>query len=688
MAPCFNSGTTMTRLFIDIETYSPVDIKHGTYAYSEQAELLMFAYAFDDQPVQQWVPAEGETLVQHPDLRQALSDQDVLLHAHNAMFERVVLTRLMPEIPELKVPYRWHCDMVHAMYKSLPGSLDKLGDIVGVAQDKKKLSEGKRLINLFCKPRTPTKNKPWTRADHTNEPDKWQKFKAYNVQDVEAERAVYTKLEKWPVPESEWRLYRLDQRINDRGLPIDTELLHGALELADRENEKLLNEARVLTGLDNPNSVSQLHEWLSDRGLSLPNLQKHTIEAALADENLGAVEHRVLKIRQQVSKTSTKKYQALINSTSSDGRLRGAFKFYGAQRTGRWAGQLFQPHNLPRGYSDEFDIDLAGDLIRQRDPNELLSALIDEPLEALSKSLRSVVRAPEGYRLDIADLNAIEHRVLGWVAQSDSILLLHEKGLDPYKIFGSQWFRKHYDEITKDERTLSKPPVLGCGYMLSAGQEKTDPATGEIVRLGLLGYAHSMGVSLTVSQAQDAVTMWRDSHPEVCQFWNDVDSAFRQVITYGGQAQVNDITFLYSKPFVQIVLPNNRRLFYLSPKIEQRVPPWERDKKNPKTIPAITYMGVNQITRAWQRLETHPGKITENIVQAIARDVLANGMIEAEAEGFEIIGHVHDEIITCNPVDSKLSVDLLCECMSRRPSWARDLPLGAEGFTTQMYRKD
>lgn len=672
-------------LFIDIEVRSPTSIKHGVYAHADDpdAELLLVAYALGREPVRQWSPAEGEPVP--ADLHKALTYHPAL-RAQNAAYERTVLASKYSQ--DLRDPDIWRCDMVGALYKSLPGSLDKLGEIVGLPADKRKLAEGKRLVKLFCMPRKPTKNKPWMWADHTNEPDKWALFKEYNRQDVETQRAIHYKLNRWPLPDTEQRIWELDQRINDRGLPIDMDLVRGAISVAETQFTQLTEQLVSLTGLANPNSVQQLLGWLSSEGIEMPNLQKATVIKTLQDPSVTGTPRKVLEIRQTIAKASNKKYNALVNAVSPDNRLRGTFQFYGANRTGRWTGKIFQPHNLPRGYSDPKEIQLVRDLLAGKDPQNLLGLLTDDdPLTAMSKVLRACVRAPKGYHLDVADLNAIENRVLGWIARCQSILDVHNNGLCPYKSFAAHWFRLPYDAITKAMRTLAKPPVLGCGYMLSAGLE-IETEDGNIELTGLRAYADSMGVTMDEDEAREAVDLFRTSYPEIPILWDELDQAFRDTIRSRRSNRVGYVTFHYDKPFVVIELPNKRCLFYHDARILPRVPPWEWDKPNPKTRPTITYMGQHQQTKNWVRITTHPGKITENIVQAIARDVLAEGLLAADAMGFEIIGHVHDEIIACTPDGSPLTVRDLCDCMSRPLVWAPGLPLKAEGFQTVMYRKD
>lgn len=683
------------RLFIDIETFSTVDVKDGLYPHAENAEVLLFGYAFDRDDPKLWSPAEGEAMPK--DLEAGLRDPSVLVHAFNAQYEIVVLREvwkamqmygLIPvslAFPDLT---RWRCDMVLALTKSLPGSLDKLGPILNMPVEKQKLAEGKRLIRLFCQHRKPTANKPWDRADHTNEPEKWDLFKQYNLGDVSAQQQVFYRLQKWPVPEHEQELWRLDQQINDRGLPIDIDLCRGAIELAEREQEQMHDELQRLTGLDNPNSITQLMEWLEDQNVFLMNLQKLTVSQTLERDDLPDDVRRVLTLRLQTSKNSVKKYTALINAVTRDGRLCGAFQFAGANRTWRWTGRKFQPHNLPRGYKNSTDLSIARELILERDPDNLLPVMLDPTMEVLSGCLRSVVRAPDGYLLNVCDLNAIENRVLGWVAECDTILAVHRAGLCPYRDFGTRFFLVSYDQIDDAMRTLSKPPVLGCGYMLSGGEMVTDK-NGVKFRTGLWAYAHDMGVPFSRDQAHQAVTVFRDTYPEVVNYWYAVDDAFRRVIQTRQPVSVGPITFHFSNPFVCIRLPSGRGLYYYRATIEPRIPPWERDKENPKTKPTICYWGQDQETKAWKKLTTHPGKITENIVQAVARDILAEGLKAADQAQLDVRGHVHDEIIILSPEQkARQQLDVLTECMSRDIAWAPGLPLGAEGFTTKAYRKD
>lgn len=681
----------MPQLFIDIETYYPTRsvVKAGAHASAEDAEIILLAYALGDGPVIQWSPREGEKMP--ADLIANLLDPNVTVRALNAMFERVTMKQVLPRmgyhgvVPDVS---RWRCDMVLALTKSLPGSLDKMGDIVGLPQDKKKLATGKRLIKMFCGPRTPTANKPWTRSDHTNEPEKWQEFKMYNALDVEAHRGSYLKLGKFPITPDEQKFWELDQLINDKGLPLDVPLIEGALEVAASEHVRLFTELQKITKLANPNSVAQLKEWLFEKGLDLPDMTKLSVSRALETPGrLRKPVKRALEIRQQLSKTSNKKYDALLGAMSSDGTLKGAFQFYGANRTGRWTGKKFQPHNLPRGYKDEADIHMAGELIRAGDPDNWLPLMVGKPMDVLSQCLRSVVRAPEGKKLIVSDLNAIENRVLGWITGCDSILEVFRKGLCPYKDFATAFFGVTYDEVDAAMRTLSKPPVLGCGYMLSGGEEKKN-ARGDVIRTGLWAYADSMGVDFTKEQSHFAVQLFRQRFVEVVRYWEAVDLAFRNCISTGATTKVGVVRFHKKGPFVCIRLPSGRDLYYYKPTLQLRTPPWELGKKNPQKRQTICYWGQDQQTKQWTEQSTHPGKITENIDQAISRDILATGIWNAHHAGMDVRGHVHDEIIAIADEGDTSALDTLTEIMSADIPWAPGLPLGAAGFECKFYRKD
>jgi DNA polymerase len=684
-------------LITDTEVYSETPIKKGTWAFlrDPHAELLLASWVLEENPdqVYQWAPFEGE-----------LPPKDIIFYlqsactrkkwAFNAMFDFWAYKLLLPKLGfHFPMDIRdWRCDMVNALSKSLPSGLELLCHVLGLPLDKQKQAHGKKLIKLFCQPQVNKDGSTW-RATPQSHPDEWRLFKEYNKQDSIAQCAVHRILQRWPCNEWEWDLWHRDQEKNAYGLPINTDMVVGALRIAHREKSRAFAKMKSITGLDNPNSITQLHEWLDDQHVYVPDMTKLSVADALAHPETPEYVQEVLLCRQEVAKTSTAKYAALVGTVCPDGRLRGAFQYRGAPRTGRASGRIFQPHNLPKGKLEIKELHEAVELIQQGDPQDVLGLYYGRPMDVLSSCIRAVVQAPAGQLLLVADLSAIENRVLGWLSCCSGILDVFRNGLDPYKDFGSRMFRKPYDQVTKKERNDSKPPVLGCGFMLSGGILRKDPRDGRMVKTGLWAYAEAMKIELTKEQAHTAVQVFREAFPEVVQFWWDVDNAFRHAIEHKTTVQVGYLTFRWEKPFVTIQLPSGRKLYYCSPKILYRIPPWELDKERPKPKLTITYNQMDPKTNQWMRVTTHPGKITENCVQAVANDILGEGLREAdrlrqEDPDFEIVGDVHDEIIAVADADSPVTIDDLCKAMSKPVPWAPGLPLAANGFITTVYRKD
>jgi DNA polymerase len=460
------------------------------------------------------------------------------------------------------------------------------------------------------------------------------------------------------VIDREWEHWMLDCEINQRGVPIDRTLVMNGIAAYEKNMESLYARAKRLTRLNNPNSVTQLLSWLDQRGVQSDTLDKLAVRDLLLTELPDDV-RELLEVRQQMSMTSIKKLYALRDATSEDGRLRNTLQFYGASRTGRWAGRLFQPQNIPRGSLKGAELYATVERIR---------AGGDATMDELQSVLRCCIRAPGGKRLVVADLANIESRILGWVADEPTMLKVFRDGRDIYKDYGESLLRKAYGAITTPERNYCKPPALGCGYGLGAK--------------GLIKYADGMGVEMNFDQSQAAVEAFRNRYSAVPVLWRDLESASMRVIREGGQCRVGRVTFRSDDPWLFLDLPSGRSLAYLLPQIEMREAPWGED------VPTVTYMGVNQYTRKWERLTTYGGKWVENICQAISRDVLAEGLQEAEATGFECVLHTHDEIVSLVDDDDWLDETALSECMATAPSWADDkLYLGAEGFSDVIYRK-
>lgn len=648
-------------LTVDIESYSDLDLKKvglHVYAAHPSTRILIAAWAVDDDPVASI--SEGSGGLDKQRLVALLQSDDATVHAWNAAFEVALFYHCWGvEIPLERV----RCDMVHAMSLALPGSLAQAGKAIGLDPELLKSSVGTRLINKFCKPRKPTKGKPWARCTIDTDPEDWAQFVGYCRQDVEAERAIHQRLRAFPMRAADWAEWRLDQKINTTGLPIDSTLVRGAIAADAAGRKPLVEESKRITGLANPNSLATLRKWLADQGVDTPNLTKTTVRDLLLEE-LPEDVRRALELRQQLGKTSVTKYQALDRATCEDGRLRGSLQFYGASRTGRWAGRIFQPQNIPRGSIKSTD-QLHQTVERVRAGGE---ATADE----LSSCIRSAVRAPEGQLIRVADLANIESRILGWLAHSRRMLSCFASGGDIYRDFGGELFRMPAADLSKEQRNYSKPPTLGCGYGLGAD--------------GLVAYAAGMGQEMNIVEANDAVMVFRRTYHEVVRLWRLLEGATKDLIEYGKPGEgrrVGRLVFELKPPFLFMRLPSGRRLAYYKPKVEMQMAPWG------DRVPTVTYMGVDQYTRKWTRMSTFGGKWVEQACQAISRDLLAHGMALADDMQFEVIGHTHDELQALSDADSWLDHEVLSWCMYQPPPWADEhLHLDAEGFSDIIYRKD
>lgn len=698
---------------MDYETFSEVDItKAGgdVYARDPSTEILMCAYAFDEEPVKLWVPAEGQPIPS--DFKSALTDKTVTKFAWNKPFEYQITKHVLG----IDVPHNlWRDPMVLAMSCSFPGSLDKVGKIIGIEEDKQKLSRGKALIRKFCVPRKPTKNKPWVRDSLWTERDDWEEFKAYCVNDVEAERAIWHKLKAYDMPRHEWNYWVLDQLINQAGMPINQEYVDAACRIYDEAVTSYLAEMGNITGLDNPNSPKQILPWLQAQGYVFDDLLKGHVSRAIemcedtlkehfddpqVQKEVGELK-TVMELRQKSAAASVKKYYALQRATPrEDGNLRNCFQFAGAQRTWRWAGRIFQPQNLPRA---------DGVFAMQKGENpwnysqrlykycrqlcemhaEDVSLIYGDPITMLKSLIRSTVIAPEGYVIIDADLNAIENRVLGWMASDPLILRVFELNRDPYVDFATYMFGQDYDALfaeykagDKTKRTTAKPGVLGCGYMLGAGEERENKKTGEIEATGLLGYAWNMGVKLTHEESQHSVDVFRKTFKEVKNFWYEIEKAALHCVRTGRPVDFRMLRFDIKGPFLRMRLPSGRHLHYYRPRVEPKRTPWGETRDN------LTYEGLNT-TGQWVRISTHPGKLTENADQAISRDLLAHGMRLAYKEGIDVRAHVHDQILGLAKEDeAEEKLRILQECMGFGPDWASGLPLASAGHICKVFLKD
>ena len=642
----------MRTLSIDIETYSDVDLsKCGVYKYASSPtfEVLLFGYAVDGGDVCVVDLACGEQIPE--EVISALSDTSVTKWAFNAMFERVCLSNFLGEWLE---PEGWHCTMVWSATLGLPLSLESAGAALGL--EKQKLTEGKDLIRYFCVPCRPTKaNGGRTRNRPEHDPGKWERFKAYNLRDVETEMQIQKRLSNFPVPDAIWEEYHLDQEINDRGIGVDMELVRQAIAIDTRSRERLTAAMQELTKLENPNSVQQMKQWLADHGLETDTLGKKAVAELVktAPEPLRAV----LSLRQQLAKSSVKKYTAMENAVCADSRAHGMFQFYGANRTGRFSGRLIQLQNLPQNHMG--DLAEARALVRSGN-YEALSLLYEDIPDTLSQLIRTAFVPQDGRKFIVADFSAIEARVIAWFAGERWRLKVFEDGGDIYCASASQMFHVPVEKhgINGHLRQKGKIAELALGYGGSVGALKS---------MGAL----EMG--LAEEELQPLVDAWRGSNPMITQFWWDVDRAVKDCIRQRVPTETHGLRFDYRSAMLFITLPSGRRLAYVKPRIGE----------NQFGGESVTYMGVSG-TKKWERLESYGPKFVENIVQGTARDILCYAM--QTLKNCSIVAHVHDEIII--EADRRISVAAVCEQMGRTPPWAKGLKLWADGYECEFYQKD
>ena len=682
----------MSTLFLDLETYSDVPISYGTHRYAERAEIMVVAFAIDDRPVEVW----DMTLPVNSRLPHMLEAADRVV-IHNSMFDRTVLRANGIDLPASKI----HDTMVQALAHSLPGSLGKLCEIFRLPVDQAKDKEGRRLINLFCKPLP--KNRKLRRATRETHPDLWQNFLDYARLDIEAMRAIYKKMPRW---NDERDLWLLDQRINDRGVAIDMGLVEAAIAAIGTEKDRLAEEAQDLTlGLvGSTTRRDALLDYIVEvYGITPEDLRASTVEQMLADDNLAPELRELLAVRLQATTSSTAKYQALQRATSSDGRLRGTLQFCGASRTGRWAGRLFQPQNLPRPNMPAEVIEAGIETLKTGEEIEPLS--FGSVMDLASNALRGCIIAPPGKKLVVADLSNIEGRVLAWLAgeqwKLDAFAAYDRgEGADLYKVTAGRILGKPADQVTKLERQqVGKVAELALGYEGGVGAFITFATAYAIDLDQLAGVAretlapavleesasawdwnrqqkrNTFGLSQETWIAIDGIKRaWRNAHPGISSLWKALGFAYRAAVdSPGTEMFVNQLRVTRAAGWARIILPSGRSLCYPSPAIGE-------DGK-------LSYMGVGQYSRRWERIGTYGGKLVENVTQAVARDVLAAGMLLAERNGFEIALSVHDELITEAPDEPGFNAELLAACMSENPDWADGLPLSAAGFEAYRYKK-
>lgn len=649
----------MKKLSCDIETFSDVDlIRCGVYKYADSPdfEMLLFAYAADDGDVHIIDIAGGEELPEK--IIQAIKSDTVVKTAYNAQFERVCLSRYL-KLPEGEYlnPQSWYCTAVQAAELALPLSLADVGSVLGL--ERQKMTEGKELIKYFCVPCKPTKsNGNRTRNRPCHDINKWETFKKYCMRDVDVERQIADKLKMYPISDEEHRLYVLDQIINDRGVLVDCELAKQAVKLNSIQTTVAVEQAYMITGLENPNSVTQLKQWLKENGVEIESLSKKAVKS-LADETDGDVSE-MLKLRLLMAKTSVKKYEAVIRSVCSDNRVHGMMRFCGANRTGRWSGNILQPQNLPQNHLP--DLTLARDIVKDGD-FEMLDMMFGNVPNVLSELIRTVLIPKPNHRFIVADFSAIEARVLAWIAGEQWRIDTFKNGGDIYCASASKMFKVPVEKngVNGELRQKGKISELACGYGGSVGALKNMGAV-------------EMGVQ--ENELQGLINDWRNANPHIVRFWYEVGNAAMKAIKEKTTVPLGKLVFAYERGILFIRLPSGRRLSYIKPRIGT----------NRFGGDSITYMGINS-AKKWDRLETFGGKLTENIVQGTARDLLANALINAANAGYDTVFHVHDEII-CEVPNGYGSVDELCRLMCIKPEWADGLPLNADGFECEYYKKE
>lgn len=646
----------MKTLSIDIETYSDIPLqKTGIYRYCESPnfEILLFGYSIDSGPVQVVDLACGEHIPK--EVLAALEDDSVIKWAFNAAFERVCLSRYLGyPTGEYLDPESWHCSMVWAATMGLPLSLEGVGAVLGL--EKQKLTEGKELIKYFCQPCLPTKaNGQRTRNRPFHAPDKWELFKRYNARDVEAEMGIQRKLSKFPVPPQVWEEYDIDQEINDRGVRIDIELVEQAVQMDARSRQELTDAMKRMTALENPNSVQQMKQWLSDNGMETDSLGKKVVAELLKTAPPELAE--VLTLRQQLAKSSVRKYQAMEKTVCSDNRARGMFMFYGANRTGRFSGRNIQLQNLPQNHLP--DLAEARALVRSGD-FDAVELLYEDVPDTLSQLIRTAFIPRDGAQFLVADFSAIEARVIAWFAGETWRQEVFEKGGDIYCASASQMFKVPVEKhgINGHLRQKGKIAELALGYGGSVGALKA---------MGAL----EMG--LTEEELPQLVAAWRQSNPNIVKFWWAVDRAVMEAVRYKHTTTDYGLTFSCRSGMLFITLPSGRKLAYVKPKVGT----------NKFGGECITYEGIGS-TKKWERLDSYGPKFVENIIQAMARDILCYAMRTLRC--CSIVMHIHDELVI--EADPRMSLGAVCEQMGRTPLWAKGLLLRADGYATPFYKKD
>ena len=644
----------MDTLAIDIETYSDVSLPDcGVHRYtaSPQFEILLFAYSINDEPTKIIDLASGEEMPE--EIMEMLIDDSVIKTAFNAAFERNCINRhfglsLRPE--------GWRCTAVQASILSLPLSLEGVGGALNL--DKKKMSEGKDLIRYFCMPCKPTKsNGGRSRNLPSDAPEKWDLFKTYCIRDVDVEKQIRKKLSKFPIPKKEQELYCMDQRINDRGIMVDRELISHAITCDLLYKEAATKKAYEISGLENPNSVSQLKGWLNEKGIEVDSLAKAAVEELV--ENSQDEVSEMMKLRLAMSKTSVKKYEAMERSVCPDGRVHGLLQFYGANRTGRWAGRLVQIHNLPQNHME--DLELARSLVKEG-RYDLIELFYDSTPEVLSELIRTAFVARPGCRFIVSDFSAIEARVMGYLAGESWVMEEFRGAGKIYEQTAAKMFHIPIEEITKGSpyRARGKVASLACQY---------GGAEGALVSMGALNFVKE-------EELKGLVQSWRNANPHIVNYWYEIDGAVKAAVKERKITTVGKVTVYYQSGMLKITLPSGRVLSYVRPRMTT----------NRFGSESVSYEGVGT-NRKWTRIESYGAKFCENIVQAMARDVLAEAMLRLEKSGFDIVCHIHDEVVLEVP-EGRTSVEEVNQIMAVCPDWCEGLPLKATGFESPFYKKD
>lgn len=695
-------------LHLDYETFCELDLKKvglDVHSAHPSCRVLMCAYRLDRGPLQHWQPH----LERMPrELRRALKDPRCLKWGFNAQFERVITKRVL----KIKTPIKgWRCSMALAYMHCFAGQLEQVGAQIGLRVDKQKSKDGKRLIKIFCMPNKPTKNQPYVIRDWNTDPELWEEFCDYNKQDVVAEESILRKLnpEKYPIPEFEWELYELDQRINDRGIPVDMQFIDNIIWMSAERKRVLLARMAKIAKVKNANSTAQILPWLKANGYPETDLRADSVKKALAKHKKGDIKLpklcvRMLKLRQFASLTSVNKAKTAKLVVGKGNCVRYQLQFGGASRTLRWAGRKVQSQNMKRtpkmldAEEDDTKLSFVTNLIRDGDMSNLELA-VGEPMIALSGCMRSMFRCPDGEEFKTADLKSIESAVIAWVTKCKRLLKVFREGRDPYRDFGMEFYRKAYDAITREERNICKPPALGCGFRMGPGKILPNGK-----KTGLIAYAENMGVDMSLNIAFRAVGVYREIYEEIPAHWKLYETAIKAVMAGEGPQTVGPVTFERMKPYLVIRLPSGRCIYYFQPKIESKqiftgrmirvkdkITGEVKKVKESYWRKVFTHWGRDNTPsgrNVWRRIESHGGVIIENIVQAIARDVLAVGLMRAHKAGFKLVGHAHDEAIARGKVgDLKLTWKYLCQILATAIDWAKGLPLGAAGWAGIYYRK-